>query len=149
MKITSEVNGSSLIDGTSSEIYISIGDFSFPESKWTDFPVIILNWWTEQLIDQIQGKVSASYLFMDGPYYFDCEFSNGDEITIYFNERTTTGPNMILLTSVSKIEFISEIKMNVNSVLRQCHQHNYTSKDVSNLEFSFSRLLNILKIMNK
>jgi hypothetical protein len=54
-------------------IYIQIHSMFFPEAKWNDFVIIIINWW----LDEINSIVAANnkptkgiFHFMDGPFYF-------------------------------------------------------------------------------
>lgn len=149
MKIITRFTDSDLHENIVSTIYISIGDVDFPNSNWTDFPVIIFNWWIEQLINQLEGKLKGEYLFMDGPYYFECEFSNKNEIMFAFKERKHNGSDLLFSANVKKKDFITEVKRNVNSILRECHRHRYTDKDVKQLEINFRRLLNVLIVLNK
>ncbi|HEM7168437.1 TPA: hypothetical protein U2K68_004268, partial [Providencia stuartii] len=53
-----------------SEIYFKIGNTFFPEEKWDDFSVIILDWWLKKACN-IKSDDKSVFNFMDGPYYFE------------------------------------------------------------------------------
>jgi len=37
-------------------IYVQIDDISFPDAKWSDFGVVVLNWWSKEIADLRNGK---------------------------------------------------------------------------------------------
>ncbi len=53
--------------------YLDINGISFPDSQWTDFAIIVLNWWISAILE-IHQKENADFVlhFMDGPYYVNC-----------------------------------------------------------------------------
>jgi len=43
----------------------------FPEAGWTDFPVVILGWWLNEIVALVSGHATeATCSFMDGPFEF-------------------------------------------------------------------------------
>ena len=54
---------------TTGEIWVEIGEDSFPEKHWNDFVVKILSWWIESLNNFIIGVANEiEFCFMDGPF---------------------------------------------------------------------------------
>lgn len=52
-----------------SPICVRLGEDYFPEKDWTDFSIIVLSWWLEQVQALRQGLAKdATLRFMDGPY---------------------------------------------------------------------------------
>ena len=50
-------------------IYVELESGAFPGTGWSDFPVIILNWWAEALLELgIRTRREVLWRFMDGPY---------------------------------------------------------------------------------
>lgn len=49
-------------------IYLDLDSGEFPERGWSDFPVIILSWWTETLLQLETERNEVQWRFMDGPY---------------------------------------------------------------------------------
>src|SRR5437870_8693194 len=58
------LNTSGLVFGV---IWIEVGGQKFPFNRWTDFPVIILGWWLQSLVDLLgHTKELVRCSFMDG-----------------------------------------------------------------------------------
>ncbi|MCC5850537.1 MAG: hypothetical protein JJU29_20820 [Verrucomicrobia bacterium] len=50
-------------------IFLELQDGAFPENGWSDFPVIILGWWTDALLQLMMPETrEVQWLFMDGPH---------------------------------------------------------------------------------
>jgi len=50
-------------------IDLDLDSGEFPERGWSDFPVIILGWWTEALLQlEAENINEVQWRFMDGPY---------------------------------------------------------------------------------
>lgn len=59
-------------------ICLSLGSEFFPDSEWNDFPIIILGWWIEGLLEVLHGRATTfEARFMDGPYSFLVERTHG------------------------------------------------------------------------
>lgn len=66
------------------EIYLNFEERYFPEVGWNDFPVIILNWWSEVFSHEKSGR----YSFMDGPFYFIIsKASNTHYLETFYDDR--------------------------------------------------------------
>ncbi len=66
-----EVVVGDLVEGSpvAGVVFFRLGDLDFPESGWTDFPVVILGWWCQSLSRALAGGASCVVLeFMDGPF---------------------------------------------------------------------------------
>ena len=51
-------------------VYFELGpDLQFPDAVWTDFVVVVANWWRAALEQISEGQAEAKFLFMDGPYW--------------------------------------------------------------------------------
>ena len=50
-------------------IYLELESGQFLERGWSDFPVVILGWWTEAFLQlEINNRRDVQWRFMDGPY---------------------------------------------------------------------------------
>jgi len=58
-------------------IWLAAGDDAFPESRWSDFVVVLLGWWIQELLRLREGSTQAELLFMDGPYSVGLDASEG------------------------------------------------------------------------
>ena len=51
------------------ELSLSVGELQFPDSKWTDFVVVVLTWWCSAFSRLLAGQMeSIEVRFMEGPY---------------------------------------------------------------------------------
>ena len=67
--------------------YISFNGQAFPDNQWTDFAVIVLNWWLSEIQNSLnQDNARFSLTFMDGPYYVDCS-KHGSMVHMDFIEE--------------------------------------------------------------
>ena len=48
-------------------LHLKLGTLSFPDSRWSDFPIVVLGWWLEALRSLRIGR-SVDLRFMDGPF---------------------------------------------------------------------------------
>src|SRR5512143_2687887 len=56
-------------DSVTGVIYVELDSGAFPEISWSDFPVIILTWWAEELRDlETPARREVQWQFMDGPH---------------------------------------------------------------------------------
>lgn len=83
-------------------IFIEIDNKYFPEENWNDFPVIILNWWLEKAITNIEGE----YRFMDGPFRFNIYYEKGEYyITCFYNGK------QVINGKINSDKFLKELVM--------------------------------------
>ncbi len=126
-----------------SEVYWKVNEGFFPEKGWTDFTVIILGWWTQELLAQLDGKEVGQYDFMDGPFYVEARITVEDKILLHFKERRRSGINVLFTADVEIKDFFSSLKSISNLVLRQCYHNSYKNEDVSKLELNYQKLSSI------
>lgn len=60
------LTGSSNVVGP---IYFRFGDVAFPEEGWSDFPLVIIGWWMNDLGRMWQKAREVNLVFMDGSPY--------------------------------------------------------------------------------
>ena len=86
-----DTRGSPRVTGVT---YVAIGERTYPEIGWNDFPVVILGWWCEALA-RLSSKRDArvELRFMDGPFRLAVERcdSGGDEVRISDERGMTLG----------------------------------------------------------
>ena len=63
---------------TDAIICLNIDGTAFPDGEWTDFPVVVLNWWITAVLEASR-KENGDFklLFMDGPYAVNCHKEGG------------------------------------------------------------------------
>ncbi|MGZ6176562.1 MAG: hypothetical protein ACXWNB_12060 [Candidatus Binataceae bacterium] len=66
---------------------VRIGDFVFPDEKWTDFVIVILSWWAEAVMGLLHGSERTAELrFMEGPYVAELRAGGGPSWRVSFVE---------------------------------------------------------------
>ena len=96
-------------------VFLELQDELFPEKGWSDFPVIILGWWTEAWLQlQVSTRREVQWRFMDGPY----------AVTVTKTEGAA---------SAGAFEF-SQVRSSLleagERVVAHCHQYGMLSKDL-------------------
>ena len=112
-------------------ITIRAGGVSFPDTRWYDFPVIILSWWLEPVSSVLQDKTRVwNCRFMDGPISVRLEQQHEDSWTLLGlrNDRVE------FTTSVSCRAFIDSLLETARQVLRECQRRGWQSRDVQTLD---------------
>lgn len=98
----------------------------FPEQNWNEFILIVLDWWSEEVIKVIQG-IEAEFLFMDGSFSFkSIPIQDNDKIiNIVFFEKNIEVKNVM----VNKTNFVLEIKKAINILLRNLYADGYNKNE--------------------
>jgi hypothetical protein len=108
----------------------------FPESGWSDFPVVILAWWIEGLITIVTGKErSFQGLFMDGPFAFVVQRGGGTSCRIAWGKQGEEA-------SIGIIDIDALLRSAVSAgrqVTDACRAREWTSRDLENLERAIAR----------
>src|SRR6266571_3306699 len=112
------------------EIWLQLGDFSFPSQSWSDFPVIILSWWLDALDTLPSANSATEFLFMDGPYSFTVSRRNGEYILQCF-EHPRGDKKLLWQGAVSLNVLGSQVRSAAMSVVKQCHSLGWATPDTS------------------
>jgi len=106
-------------------IYVELESGAFPEMGWSDFPVIILGWWVEALLQlEAPARREVLWQFMDGPH------------SLTLNKvASTVSSGALALAQVQ-----SSLLETAERVVAYCERHNMFSKDLELLSGSFQRL---------
>lgn len=109
-------------------IAIQSGDVVFPESRWRDFPVILIRWW----IDAARALESGStgrFLFMDGPFEFTATPLGDGWCELSFIERTRS----IVTTQAPVADVIAAIRRAANRIVEECRSRGWQQKEVDEM----------------
>ena len=102
----------------------------FPESEWSDFPVVVLAWWVEGLCDLASGRATEFRgLFMDGPFSFTVKTGPGRTARVSYgsrDEETTIG--------IQPIDSLLESALLAGKlVAAECSRRQWESNDLETL----------------
>lgn len=106
-------------------IFLELQDGAFPERGWSDFPVIILGWWIDALLQlEVPTRREVQWRFMDGPL-------------------ALTLTKVSDAASVGAFEFPqvhSSLIMTAECAVAYCEQHRIFSRDLDLLRDNVQRL---------
>ena len=106
-------------------IFLELRDAAFPERGWSDFPVIVLGWWADALLQlEVPTRREAKWLFMDGPH--------GVTLTKVTDIASTDGFEFPHVRS--SLLGVAE------RVIAHCDQHRMPSRDLETLRVHAGRL---------
>ena len=106
-------------------IYLELRDGAFPGREWSDFPVIILGWWADALIElEAPTRREVRWRFMDGPHW----------VTLTKEGVAASGG------AVEFREVHRTLSEAVERVVTHCDQHGMFSRDLETLRDHFQRL---------
>ena len=106
-------------------IYFRSSDgWAFPEHQWSDFPVVVLQWWREAVQEESSDIVLR---FMDGPFEVKIRNVDGrDRLT--FLQRTVQGPQVIREAQIIHADCIRMILAACNHAAALLSQAGYPSE---------------------
>ena len=106
-------------------IYVKLESGAFPERGWSDFPVIILSWWTEALLQlEVPTRREVLWRFMEGPH-----------------SLTLTKVEGAIPSDALAFEHVqSSMREAAERVVSYCERHKMLSKDLETLRLNVGRL---------
>ncbi|MFA9466980.1 MAG: hypothetical protein ACERKN_22225 [Velocimicrobium sp.] len=78
---------SSMSENILSKVYFRIGEKIFPDEGWSDFTVIILGWWIEELAKLEIGSKTFLLSFMDGPLHVKGFLKGNNTVELVFTRE--------------------------------------------------------------
>jgi len=127
------------------EISLVVDGICFPDSRWTDFAVVVLAWWCQALLRLLRGESGRIEVdFMEGPYLVELQ---------------RAGPGLVLLSLVEaglerrvekRVEaeafsLAQSVVAASDRVLLECKTRNWWSVDADKLHGSFTELSQVLR----
>lgn len=115
-------------------IYLEFGDFYFPEKKWNDFIIVMMNNWIAS-IKSINLKISkdAELMFFDGSLYIKIKMIDDEDCFIECIENHRT--NNILFKEQIKFKSLEKEVVNTADLCRTfCKKQNWKSEELDKLD---------------
>lgn len=128
-----KINKSGAITG---EIFFSINGRFFPEFAWWDFPIIILTWWFQALLELRNTQIAATsdFLFMDGPYFVRGINIGENKIKMTFAKRQLGGEKVYWSVNCSFGELQKSLLTTAKAVLKTLNQKKWDTSDTWELK---------------
>lgn len=116
-------------------IYLEVDGRSFPDSQWSDFPIIVLGWWLKGLADLAQGlSSSCEGLFMDGPFSFQIEQLSPS--TLKLVQQTSEENDSAVIDFHS---FYASVLAAAEQAVQACQSRDWMNADLANLKAALLR----------
>ena len=121
------------------QLYIKVGQFIFPDEGWSDFIIVILSWWIEELYNLKQSKSNkkCELLFMDGPESIECEKIDDNTLNLDFIIRD----EKVYSCECEIDDVLESIIKTSNMVLNEVKKRNWKTRDIDNLEETLNKVM--------
>ena len=125
------------------QIWMTIGDWRFPNPGWDDFPVVVLAWWTQALLSLTAGENdTARCSFMDGPYLFEISAPAADVSLVRSYRNAKTGTEFVRQQSCRFSTIRPAMLSAAETTINACRQKQWASADLD-------RLIEVYSVLSK
>jgi hypothetical protein len=113
-------------------IFWEAGGVRFPEAGWTDYPLILFEWWLDAMQRIFRGESHNEHLeFMDGPFWIGLHVSGG-AMTVKFVDGS--GEEKVLAEFHARKDAIGRVILNAaNSLVRSSHVLPKSAKELKHV----------------
>lgn len=112
------------------QIFITDQGFAFPESHWNDFAVVIMGWWTEEMLKIWTGTShQIQCRFMDGPFGFEISLDCPEVWNVRFLESGKQGKCLNERSYPAK-SIVNAFITASDLIIKTCQEKNWTSRDL-------------------
>lgn len=119
---------------------VTIDGLDYPEKEWSDFIVIVLSWWIDEILSILkQESDNAICEFMDGSYEFAIDRIDQRDWKISFVEKIKSGKRQANITINSSMVTDSLLKTS-RRVLQACKANHWTDSVIKNFENKIQHL---------
>jgi hypothetical protein len=121
-------------------IYIELGGEAFPDNRWSDSVVVILEWWLNALRSLKTGHQSRiEFLFMDGPFRCELILDEGGHYRIALADQKGIQTS----TTIDAKELDASLLRAARAVDRACFEREWRSPDLLQLQTAIRRFKQI------
>ena len=119
----------------------------FPSEDWNDFIIIIMNWWTDAMINIMSNETDeVEFSFMDGPYSLKLHRNGLENLSITFFEQ---GKQVFNEQTINSIEFLILFMKRLNEIIRELQAKGIANDEVVRLNLLYHKLQFIKNILIK
>jgi hypothetical protein len=129
-------------------VWVVLDGVAFPEAGWTDFPMVILPWWTDAAIKLLRGAAGPVEMrFMDGPYWVELCANGADNVR--FRRQARSGPQTQHAGTADVLQVASALAKALAGVLADAGSRGDGSAAPADLVAAHARLVNALGMARK
>lgn len=123
------------------EVFFNIDGKLFPEKGWSDYIVVIITWWIEEIsrMGKANNIKDFKLNFMDGPLYVKGSFINEYKIQLGFM-REKIDEDEIFFTSICNFNQLkNSINQEANVLIQEVDKRGWISEDINKLKSTISK----------
>jgi hypothetical protein len=123
-------------------LYLELGDRCFPDAAWSDFAVVVLEWWCSALERLHQGESGPITVhFMDGPYRVELESLDEGRLDVTLLMSGARHDQEIDRAMIDRNQLTHSVIAAARAALRQCRERGWSSRDIEALSDSLNVLV--------
>ena len=111
---------------------VRLADFVFPDEHWSDFPVVVLGWWSDAA-RALQAAREGEFLFMDGPFKFRVLPPHDGVSGVAFEKMEAHGARQLHSGVLDPADLSAEIARASREIVRECRNRGWADADVGKL----------------
>lgn len=112
-------------------IWFRSGQVDFPDPGWSDFPVVVLEWWLRSLAQPLSDPTIA-LRFMDGPVQVVLRDEERTGVLRAHGRRDSSSQE-IPLGDTSRRELLEALAIAGHRIVRACEDRGWIDRDVISL----------------
>lgn len=117
-----------------SKVYFRIGEQIFPDEGWSDFTIIILGWWIEELSNLKVGSKTFRLSFMDGPLYVKGFLRGSNLVELEFNRERKNKDEVIFYAGCDIEQLKVTIYKAAKELIKELDKRGLDNNDVRKLK---------------
>ena len=106
-------------------------EFWFPEEGWSDFPIIVLGWWSRETAALRSGS-PATFRFMDGPLWLLARPA-GTTASVEFLEQGSSRTVTVAECVVPVAAVVGAVGAASRTLLSACDTRGWNNQDIAEL----------------
>lgn len=127
----------------SARLCLRLDNFLFPHAEWTDFVVVVLNWWVTATLRLLKGEGKAVEVrFMEGPFLVTLE-ARGERIWNLKLIEAGLREDVKAEAAIEALPLIRSVMSAADAVLALCRERRWWSSDADALVRSLAQLKSI------
>lgn len=118
--------------GRLSAVWLVLDGTSFPEAGWTDFPLVLINWWAEATLRLLRSQADVvEWRFMEGPFWAEIGARGPDNVR--FMRQTRAGPRVIHVGTVRISRLAEQLARAIEHIPASLSQASEGSSEIATL----------------
>lgn len=127
----------------SAGLHLCLNNLLFPHAEWTDFTVVVLDWWVVAALRLLRGEQQAVEVrFMEGPFLVTIDARSEQTWSLKLVEAGRQA-DVKAEATIEALPLIRSILSASDAVLSLCRERRWWSSDAETLARSLAQLKSI------